>query len=336
LSVNVVASCNHQDFILLDRVTRMHQVTTADPTANALSRAAEHVLVDKTTRRRFSPASSDSLLLTSAPLGWSGIVVEQHRLPPAEMPEHSATGHAISVNVGTKPTSFAWSRGRGGWDDRPTNPGHCRILTYGESNPSRWLQTYNDVMLIIDPLFVADVVGDGLAADRIEFINRHSIVDSVIADFATTFRAELAADAPNGVMYAESLTVALVLHLLANYGVAKPKVPSPRGKLNAFQLRAVLECIESQLDEDVSLLTLARQAHISPFHFARLFRATVGVSPHQFVLRLRLERAARFMKAGKMPLAQIAVECGFHDQPHFTRAFQRVFRITPAMYLPRR
>ena len=314
----------------------MHQVTTVDPTANALSRAAEHVLVDKTTRRRFSPASSDSLLLTSAPLGWSGIVVEQLRLPPAEIPEHSVIGHAISVNVGTKPTSFAWTRGRDGWDDTPTNPGHCRILTYGESNPSRWLQTYNDVMLIIDPLFVADVVGDGLAADRIEFINRHSIVDSVIADFATTFRAELAADAPNGVMYAESLTVALVLHLLANYGVAKPKVPSPRGKLNASQLRAVLECIESQLDDDVSLLTLARQAHISPFHFARLFRATVGVSPHQFVLRLRLGRAVGFMKAGKMSLAQVAVECGFHDQPHFTRAFQRVFRITPAIYLPRR
>jgi len=137
-------------------------------------------------------------------------------------------------------------------------------------------------------------------------------------------------------MYAESLTIGLVLHLLANYGVAKPKALSPRGKLNAFQLRAVLECIASQLDEDVSLLTLARQAHISPFHFARLFSATVGVSPHQFVLRLRLARAVRFMKTGKKTLAQIAVECGFHDQPHFTRAFQRVFRITPAMYLRRR
>jgi len=252
------------------------------------------------------------------------------------MPEHSVIGHGISVNVGAQPTSFAWSRRRHGWDDRPTNPGHCRILTYGESHPTRWLQTYNEVSLIINPQFVADVVRDGLAADRIEFVSRHSIVDSVIADFATTFRAELSADAPNGVMYAETLTVGLVLHLLANYGVAKPKVPSPRGKLNAFQLRAVLECIESQLGDDVSLLTLARHAHISPFHFARLFRATVGVSPHQFVLRLRLERAVGFMKAGRMTLAEIAMECGFHDQPHFTRAFQRAFRITPAMYLRRR
>jgi AraC family transcriptional regulator len=314
----------------------MHPNTADDPTFNALPRAGENLLVDKTTRRRYPAAPTGSLLLSSAHLGWSGIIVEQHRLPPAEMPEHSVIGHGISVNVGEHPTSFAWARGRDGWDDRPTNPGHCRILTHGESHPSRWLQTYNEVSLIIDPQFVADVVGDGLAADRIEFISRHSIVDSVAADFARTFLAELAADGPNGVMYAETLTVGLVLHLLANYGVAKPKAPSPRGKLNAFQLRAVLECIDSQLADDVSLLTLAHRAHVSPFHFARLFRATVGVPPHRFVLRLRLERAVRFIKAGKMTLAQIAVECGFHDQPHFTRAFQRVFRITPAIYLRRR
>jgi AraC family transcriptional regulator len=313
----------------------MHPITRDDP-AQALPRAGENLLIDKTTRKRYPAAPTGSLLLTSAPFGWNGIIVEQHRLMPAEMPEHAVIGHGISVNVGARPTSFAWTRGRNGWDERPTNPGHCRILSNGESHPSRWLQIYNEVSLVIDPEFVADVVQDGLAADRIEFVSRHSVVDSVIGDYAATFRAELIADAPNGVMYAESLTIGLVLHLLANYGVAKPKTLSPRGKLNAFQLRAVLECIASQLDEDVSLLTLARQAHISPFHFARLFRATVGVSPHQFVLRLRLARAVRFMKTGKKTLAQIAVECGFHDQPHFTRAFQRVFRITPAMYLRRR
>jgi AraC family transcriptional regulator len=313
----------------------MNSIVTGDP-FNALPRAGENLLIDKTTRRRYPAAPTGSLLLTSAPFGWGGIIVEQHRLPPTEMPEHSVVGHGISVNVGAQPTSFAWTRGRDGWDDRPTNPGHCRILTHGESHPSRWLQTYNEISLIISPQFVADVVRDGLAADRIKFVSRHSVVDPVIGDFATTFRAELTADAPNGVMYAETLTVGLVLHLLANYGVAKPKVPSPCGKLNAFQLRAVLECIESQLADDVSLLTLAQRAHISPFHFARLFRATVGVPPHRFVLRLRLERAVRFIKAGKMTLAQIAVECGFHDQPHFTRAFQRLFRMTPAMYLRRR
>src|ERR1700746_8057 len=145
----------------------MHQVTTADPTFNAPPRGGEHLLVDKATRRRFSSASSGSLLLTSAPLGWSGIGVERQRRRPAELPEHTVIGHALSVDVGAKPTSFAWTRGRDGWHDRLSHPGHCRILTYGDSNPSRWLQSYNEVSLVIDPQFVTEVVGDGEAAARI-------------------------------------------------------------------------------------------------------------------------------------------------------------------------
>jgi AraC family transcriptional regulator len=310
----------------------MHPITPDDPAVNALPRAGENLLIDKTTGIRYPVARTGWLLLTSAPFGWRGIIVEQHRLPPAERPEHFVIGHGISVNVGTQPTSFAWTRGRHGWNDKPTNPGHCRLLTHGECNTSRWLQTYNQVSLIIDPRFVADVVEDGLPSDRIAFVTMDSVADSVIADYATTFRAELTADAPNGVLYAEALTVGLVLHLLAKYGVAKLKMPSPRGKLTSFQLRSVVEFIRSQLDNDVSLMALAACAHVSPFHFARLFRATVGVPPHQFVLRLRVQRARRLIKAGQLTLAQIAIECGFHDQPHFTRAFHRVFRMTPAMY----
>ncbi len=313
----------------------MHSIATDDP-FNALPRAGENLLIDKTTRRRYPAAPTGSLLLTSAPFRWRGIIVEQHRLPPAEMPEHSVIGHGISVNVGAQPTSFAWTRGRNGWDDKPTNPGQCRLLTHGEFNTSRWLHTYNEVSLIIDPQFVADVVEDGLPTDRIAFVTRHSVADSVIADYATMFRAELAADAPNGMLYAETLTVGLVLHLLANYGVATPKVPSPRGKLNSFQLRTVVDFIRSHLDKDASPMAMARLAHISPFHFARLFRATVGVPPHQFVLRLRIHRAHHLLNAGQMTLAEVAIACGFHDQPHFTRAFERVFRMTPAVYLRRR
>jgi AraC family transcriptional regulator len=313
----------------------MHLVSPDCPPVNPLPRPGENLLVDKKTGRPRPAAPAGSLLLTSASFGWRGIIVERHRLPPAEMPEHSVIGHGISVNVGAKPTSFAWTRGRNGWDDQPTNPGQCRVLTHGESHPTRWLQTYDEIALVIDPRLVADVVEDGLPPHRIELVTRRSVTDSVIVDFATTLQAELAFGAPNGVLYAEALTVGLVLHLLANHAVAKPKVPSPRGKLNAYQLRSVLDCIASQLDDDVSLVTLAQRARISPFHFARLFRATVGVAPHQFVSRLRLEKAVRLMKAGRLTLAHIAVECGFHDQPHFTRAFHSVFRTTPAMYLRR-
>ena len=148
----------------------MHPITTGGPAAKVLPRPGEKLLVDKTTGRRYPAAPTGSLLVSSAPFGWRGIIVEQHRLPPAELPEHSVIGHGISVNVGAQPTSFAWTRGRDGWDDRPTTPGHCRILTHGESHASRWCQTYNEVSLIIDPRFVADVVEDRLPNNRIALV----------------------------------------------------------------------------------------------------------------------------------------------------------------------
>ena len=111
----------------------MHPITTDHPAVNALPRAGAHLLIDKMTGRRYPAAPTGSWLLTSAPYGWCGIIVEQHRLPPAEMPEHSVIGHGISVNVGAHPSSFAWTRGRDGWDDRPTNPGHCRINAEGQT-----------------------------------------------------------------------------------------------------------------------------------------------------------------------------------------------------------
>jgi AraC family transcriptional regulator len=298
-------------------------------------RAGEDVLVDTTTGARFPAAPDGSLLLSSVPLGWQGVIVEWHRLPPRELSEHYVIGHGISVNTGADPIPFGWN-GPNGWRDGVINPGESHFLTQGEFNAPRWLRTFDEISIVLLPSFVADVVGDGLPADRIEFASQRSVDDSVIGRYAHAFHAELTAELPKGPLYADTLTVGLILHLLAHYGVAKPKTPAPRGKLNAFQLRTVVDFIDAYLSEDVSLTALARQAHVSPFHFARLFRRTVGLPPHQFVLRLRIQRAIGLMKTRTISLAHIAAESGFHDQPHFTRTFRAVTGTTPAAYLERR
>jgi AraC family transcriptional regulator len=297
-------------------------------------RSGEDVLVDTATGARFPAAPTGSLLLSSVPLGWRGIIVEWHRLPPRELPQHYVIGHGISVHTGAQPIPFGWN-GRKGWRDSVINPGESHFLPQGELNTPRWLHTFDEVTIVLQPGFVADVVRDGLPGDRIEFATQRSVADTVIARYAAAFRAELSADAPMGRLYAEALTVALVLHLLAHYGAAKPKAPALRGKLNAFQLRAVVDFIAGHLSEDVSLIALAREAHVSPFHFARLFRRTVGIPPHQLVLRLRVQRAIGLMNTSTLSLAQVAAESGFHDQSHFTRAFRAATGTTPAAY-PRR
>ena len=106
-------------------------------------------------------------------------------------------------------------------------PWSLSILTHGESHASRWFQTYNEVSLILDPRFLADVVEDGLPADRIRACHQRFSHRRCHRQLRETFRTELAADAPNGLLYAETLTIGLALHLLANYGVETPKGPAP-------------------------------------------------------------------------------------------------------------
>jgi len=93
--------------------------------------------------------------------------------------------------------------------------------------------------------------------------------------------------------------------------------------------------MHANLADDVSLTALADQAHISPFHFARLFRRTVGLPPHQFVVRLRVHRAISLLQRGRVPLAEVAIACGFHDQPHLIHAFRTVTGTTPTQYVRR-
>lgn len=296
--------------------------------------ANEIALVDVANGKPFRAAACGSLLLSSATAGWRGIVVEWHRLEPQELPEHYVVGHGLAVSTGAHPISFGWKDGKRRRDGI-LNPGEFHLLTRGALNTPRWLQTFEEISLVLNPQFVADVVREGLPADRIEFTTQRSACDASIAHYAEMFRSELAAQSPNGPLYAETLTVGFTLHLLSRYAVAKPKVPAPRGKLSSVQLRAVVDFVQGHLDEELSLLALAEQAHVSPFHFARQFRATVGLPPHQFVLRQRVQKSLRLIKTGRLPLAQIAVEAGFHDQAHFTRAFRRIMGVTPGSYCPR-
>ena len=286
-------------------------------------------LIDVVTGKPFPAAQSGQLLASSAPLGWRGIVVDWHRLDPQELPEHYLDGYGLSVSTGKQPIRFGWKEDDD-WHHGPLMPGECHLLTHGAINSPRWLDPFEAVSLVLDRRFVANLIEDGLPVADVELTILRSVCDPVVARYAEGFRSELAAGVPSGTLYVETLAVGFALHLLANYAVAKPRLPRPRGKLSSLQLRSVVDFIQSHLDQDLSLSALAERANVSSFHFARSFRSTVGVSPHQFVLRQRIQQALVLIQAGKLPLAQIALACGFHDQAHLTHAFRKAFGRTPA------
>ena len=145
--------------------------------------------------------------------------------------------------------------------------------------------------------------------------------------------AELTAGGAGGRLAVLSLANVLAVHLIRH--VSAPRQPARRrdGTLPRARLRAVVEYIEEHLDAGPTLEQLAAIAHLSPYHFARQFKAATGLPPHQYVITRRVERARQLLQAGMdLSLADIAVDAGFSDQSQFCRHFKRLVGVTPRQF----
>jgi AraC family transcriptional regulator len=145
--------------------------------------------------------------------------------------------------------------------------------------------------------------------------------------------AELRAGGAGGRLLAESLGNVLAVHLLRHFAAPGRDAAGPRDALPGRTLRAVVEYIQEHLDAELTLDHLAGVAHLSPYHFARLFKNSTGLPPHQYVIARRVERAKDLLRGrDRFPLAELATEVGFSSQSHLTRHFKRLVGVTPGRF----
>ncbi len=172
----------------------------------------------------------------------------------------------------------------------------------------------------------------GYDPTHLSLVARSGFQDPLLTQIGLTLWRELEQRSPAGKLYAQTSAQMLAIHLLRHYTSVGEAIKEPSQGLTYQQMRRVIDCVQAHLGQDLSLEVLAQQAGFSPYHFARLFRQTTGESPHQFVLRQRIERAQRLLKETDVPLAHIALESGFANQSHLALAFKRHLGLTPRAY----
>jgi len=128
------------------------------------------------------------------------------------------------------------------------------------------------------------------------------------------------------------VTVALVAHVASAYGHFKPNGRPAKSGLAPWQARRAQEMLSANLDGNLGLKDIARECGLSVSHFSRAFRGSVGMPPHRWLIKRRVDAAKARMREGREALSEIALACGFSDQSHFTRVFLRETGTSPGQW----
>lgn len=273
-----------------------------------------------------------SPLQISDPTVWQDIFLTHHRQPAWEMPENRLLQHILSINIGAVSKVERVIDGRLQRERFLT--GNVAIYPSDVDYTLRWEQESEFLLLGLDPVLLAQTATDVLGTEIIELMPLLTTHDPLIHSMALALKAELEASQASGRMYAEAIAQTLAIHLLRNYSVHQQplKIPTTHG-LPKYKLHQITDYINDSLDRDLSLTEMAIMVQMSPFHFARLFKQSTGLAPHQFVIRCRVERAKELLMRGEMAIADIATAVGFANQSHLTRHFKRVVGVTPKIVL---
>jgi AraC family transcriptional regulator len=167
---------------------------------------------------------------------------------------------------------------------------------------------------------------------EVELRPQRKFADSRLGALVTAVHAEMVAGFPSGQLFLDSIEQAMAIALVNGQAVRQRPAQISRGGLGPARLRRIRDLVEARLEGDLTLDEMAQSVGLSTAHFARVFRKSTGETPHQFVLRQKLERAKAMLRAPVARVLDVAVACGFKTQQHFAQVFRDICGISPTGY----
>jgi AraC family transcriptional regulator len=292
-------------------------------------------LFDRRGARRIVAVRDEGSVVTAQALDWPGVLLEAGRNDVAEVDDLTLAHHYLGINADRRPITLEMKEPTGYRRvTLPPGTGWFTPAGYGFSLRVRSAGPHEYVRISIDPLRFDRLVSLNQDTTTPVALRRtYEINGPQVRHLVSALAAEAGAGTPTGLAFVDTLTTALALQLVQQAGVAAPRHEPARGGLAPVIRRRVLELMHARLDRQLTLDLLAREAGLSPAHFARAFKESTGRAPHQHLMALRLERARRLLETPDAALSDVAVRAGFADQAHFTRLFKRHFGVTPGAFV---
>jgi AraC family transcriptional regulator len=272
-----------------------------------------------------------SPLLMKRSCSWDGLRLEHYRFSSGELPEHCHNEHTVLISLSDGCTA-EMTTGSGLRIVGTQSRGSICVLPSGLPHKAQLGGPCEHVALYVDPALINRAAAASNVSGKYEIVERYSRGDSIIANIGSALLAELDSEGISGRLYAESLANVLAVHLLRHYTTEGQTRSQHSNGLSDVKLRRVESFIADNFADDISLTELAQVAGMSSFHFAREFKKATGTTPHQYLIKFRVDRAKHLLSNNNLPLVEVGLMSGFSHQSHFTRLFRRITGTTPHLY----
>ncbi|XGW00397.1 MAG: helix-turn-helix transcriptional regulator [Leptolyngbya sp. BL-A-14] len=286
--------------------------------------------------------ASDQIVPEPAALksvGWQGLCFELHQQPSFATDEHHHTMHVLACGIvsssnqnapGMRSLDGKRSHERRGAED-------IAVIPAGTTHRCSWDTPAQFIVLAFEPTLLRHMGQYWVNPDQIDLLPQFmSESDPFLQQILLTLKKEAEVGGIGSHLLIDSLKTALTVHLLRRYCLTRPKLSTDAQGLPQSTLTLVKDYINNHLHHALTLNELAAIAQFSPYHFLRLFKQRMGITPHQYILQCRLQQAKYLLHHSELSVIEIAAQTGFCDQSHLTRHFKRMMGITPKQLLQAR
>lgn len=269
-------------------------------------------------------------ILSSQNTSWDGVSFRYMCQPAYETPE-VCTPLAHSITIFTHGNNIIHAdRTLDGRFHRDSVVGGDMVIAPANiPQKCAWDKEGDFIVLGIETKMAARAINESGEPEQVQLIPHFSTPDPLVLQIGLAIKGVLENNPSGSRLYTEIMVNALTVHLLQHYSARKPKIKEYTNGLSKRQLNLVIEYIRNNLQQDLGLNELSSLLHMSPHYFCSLFKQSMKMTPHQYVIQTRVNCAKELLLTRKYNIAQVAFMVGFANQSHLNRHFKKLIGVTP-------